>query len=320
MRYYEISLTPAGGSTATTVWSSHPNGTYDPAAPNVEFDMPVLPYDTPAGGQSITIEGVSLQQISQAQQLVGMNVTVKGGMKAGLPLANPNQAGTLVVGQLFQAWGNWEGTEMSLDMVLLPSSYTTDNKGNLLLNWTKGQTLGDALTNTFKTAYPNMPVSMNISTDLVLPNVEPGHYSTLEDLAYAVGELTQGVFNNRVYITIQAGTIVVYDNTYKPSAIQIAFTDMIGQPTWIDKATMQVKMVMRGDIKVGATIKMPSRMSNAPGLITTTSNAYPSSYKYQSAFQNTFQVIGVRHIGNYRANDASAWCTVLNCLTSAAGT
>lgn len=325
MRYYEISLTPPGGSTATTVWSSHPKGVFDPSAQNVMFDMPVLPYDTPAGGQTISIEGVSLQQIGQAMNAVGSTVTVKGGMQKGLPLANPAQAGVLVVGQVFQAFGNWEGTEMSFDMVILPSSFTSANPGNLVLNWRAGQTLADALTNTFNTAYPGVPVSMNIGSNLVLSNDEPHPATTLEELSAYVSDLTDSHFQQKVSITIQGGKIVVFDSTYQPSPIQLQFTDMIGQPTWIDAKTMQVKCVMRSDIQVGAKILMPQGIQNAAangatnfaGLVSTQAASLPSQMKYQSSFQNTFQVSELRHVGNYRAGDASGWCTIFNCIATA---
>jgi hypothetical protein len=50
---------------------------------------------------------------------------------------------------------------------------------------------------------------------------------------------------------------VVFDKTYQPSSIAIQFTDLIGQPTWIEPNTMQVKTVMRADLQVGSIITMP---------------------------------------------------------------
>jgi hypothetical protein len=189
-RYYDIRITPMGSTTASFAWGSHPNGTFDPGAQNVEFDMPVLPYGVPVGGQTITIEGVSLQAISQAQNFAGSNITVRGGMQKGLPLANPNQAGVILSGQIFQSFGNWQGTEQSLSFVVLPAVYTLNNPGNIVLNWKAGQTLAEALKNTFSIAYPNMPVSINIGNNLVLDSDEHHFSSTLDSLADYLGELT----------------------------------------------------------------------------------------------------------------------------------
>lgn len=320
MRFYEISLIQPGSSSAPVTFSSHPNGQYDPCALNVLFDMPVLPYHTPAGGQTIQIEGIPLSAISQAEVLANMIVTVKGGMQSGLPLANPAQAGVLVQGQVFQSWGNWEGTEMVLALMLNPASYTMDDPGNFTLVWRAGQPLSTALQNMFSVVYPNQPVSMNIGSNIVNDTDFIHRASTLEGLAGVLHDFTDTMFSQPVYHTIQAGKIVVYDKTYQPAPIQLAFTDFIGQPTWIDQQTMQVKTVMRADIQVGAIIAMPQGFQNAPGLITTQGSSLPSSNKYKSAFQNNFTVSELRHIGDYRSPDGSAWATIFNCIENAAST
>jgi len=323
VRYYDIAVTPQGSNTPAMHWTSHPNGQQgiaDPGAQNVEFDMPVLPYNTPSGGMSLRIEGVSLQQINQSTQLAGMNLTMRGGMAQGLPLATraANQAGVLVTGQVFQAFGNWIGTDMTLDFVLLPSVYTDDSPGNFILHWPESTPLATALTNMFTTVYPNMPVSIHLGSNLT-PAHDCSHTdTTLEGIAAKVYETTTGLFNVKVYITIQSGKILVYDDTYKPAPIPIAFTDMIGQPTWIEANTMQLTTNLRADIQVGSEIQMPQGFQNSAGLIGTQAASMPSSIKYQSAFQNAFQVIALRHVGDFRSSDASAWCTVMNCVTSSA--
>lgn len=318
MRYYDISITPQGGSTPSFAWGSHPGGTYDPGALNIDFDMPVLPYGTPSGGQTITIEGVSLEAISQAQKFAGANLVMRGGMQAGLPLANPKQAGVLVSGQIFQSFGNWEGTEMTLDLVILPSIYTMDNKGPFVFNWPAGQQLSDALKACLAVAYPSMPISINIGSNLVLDrDVHSGPFSTLDGLAQHIVTITDAYFSGQIVsITIQAGKLVVYDRTYQPGPIQIDFTDLIGQPTWIEPNVMQMKTVMRADLQIGSMISMPKGFQNVPGFVSTSAYSLPSSLKYQSSFQNNFQVIELRHIGNFRSSDAGNWATVFNCVMS----
>lgn len=315
MRYYEISVTPKGGTAPSFAWGSHPGGQFDPGALNVMFDMPVLPYGVPAGGQTISIEGVSLEAISQAQDFAGAQIMIRGGMQKGLPLANPSQAGVLLAGQIFQSFGNWEGTEMALNFVVLPSQYTQEKKGNFILNWKAGQTLAEALRSTLSIAYPGMPISISLGDNLVLDNDDPHFVGTLDELAQHVGDLTEQQFNGqRVTITIQSGKIVVFDTTHKPGPIQLNFTDLIGQPTWVEPQVMQVKTVMRADLQIGAIITMPKGMQNTPGLVTTWPDSLPSSIKYQSAFQNNFQIIELRHIGNFRSADSGDWCTVFNCV------
>lgn len=314
-RYYELTVTPSGGGQGRT-WSSYPGGNYDPCALNIEFDMPVASYDTPVGGKTITIHGIALSDLSQAQQFAGMNLTLKAGMKAGFPLVNPAQAGTIVTGQVFQSFGNWEGTEQTLDFVILPSIYTNGTPGNFSLNWPAGTTLATALQQCLSTAYPGMTISMNISDNLVNSSDQPHVCGTLEELAQQLESWTSDQFHNPVKITIQAGKIVVYDNTYKPGPVQLAFTDFIGQPTWIDVQTMQVKTVLRADLQLGSIITMPQGFQNAPGFVTTTGSSLPSSTKYQSTFKNSFVISELRQIGNFRSSDAADWCTVFNCVAN----
>ena len=42
-------------------------------------------------------------------------------MAAGLPLANPAQSGVFVQGQVYQAYGNWIGENMSLTLEIVPA-------------------------------------------------------------------------------------------------------------------------------------------------------------------------------------------------------
>lgn len=333
MRYYDITLIPQGGGQPVRHWSSHPNFTYDPGALNVEFDMPIVSYGTPAGAMALTIHGVAREDISQAYQFAGMELSVSGGMKAGLPLANPNQAGVLLRGQVFQAFGNWEGTDMRLDLIVYPSRYTIDDPGNFILFWNAGQSLAEALTATLTTAYPEMPISINIGDNLVFDYPEAHYCATLEELAQLVADITHDVFKQKVTITIQAGKIVIYDTTHKPNPIEIQFTDLIGQPTWINQGIMQMKTVMRADLQVGSIIRMQDvsyqgqkiTFPNAPGFTTTFASSALSEYggglsstgKDSLTFKNNFAINELRHIGNYRSVSGEDWCTIFNCAQGA---
>jgi hypothetical protein len=317
MRYYDITLTAAGATTPFREWTSHPNGVFDPGALEVEFDCQVTDYATAAQAFTVTIHGISLKDISQAQQFTGMQFSMKGGMQAGLPLANPKQAGLLVSGQVFQSFGNWEGTEMTLDLVVTPSAYTLDEPGNIVLNWASGQPLSQALQNTLSVAYPNVPLSINVSDQLVQSFVETHFCSTLQELAQCLQGVTNGYFLGADYdgvnITAQNGTIFVWDSSYTAPNIQLAFTDFVGQPTWIEPNVMIMKLVLRADLQLGTQITMPKGLQNAPGIVTTTQQSLPSSNNYQTAFQGAFQIIELRHIGSYRSPDGASWVTVAKC-------
>jgi len=343
-RYYSIELTPSssaaaffgvggslsgvGANAAQSVtspirtWTSHPNGKFDPNALDIEFDCQVQSFATSPQLFTVTIHGVSLADISQAQQFTGMQFSMKGGMLAGLPLANPRQSGLLVAGTVFQSYGNWEGEDMRLDLVISPSYYTIDKPGNIVLNWQAGQPLSQALQQTLSVAYPNVPFTANVAGQLVQDFDEIHFCSTLQELCQRVQDITQGYFVGPDYsgvnLTYHNGQFFVWDNTYAPTPIQISFNDLIGQPTWIDVNTMICKMVLRADLQLGSIIKMPQGLQNKPGIVTTTQQSFPSSNNYQTVFQGDFTISELRHIGSYRSSNGSSWVTILKCLANSA--
>jgi hypothetical protein len=315
MRYYEIIVTKKGSSDIAANWTSFPNGVFNPGALNVQFDMPIFRAGIQNSAVTISIEGISLQDLNQAQNFAGMILTIKGGMGKGLPLVNPSQAGVLFSGEIYNAFGNWEGTEQTLDFVVFPeTSYTTDSPGNFVLNWNAGQALGDALTQALNVAYPGVPVKMNISSSLVNNFDFPHFCSTFDQLGSLVHDFTKDNFDNPVHMSMQNGSINVFDGTYNPNPIQLAFTDFIGQPTWIENSQLQIKTVLRADIAIGGQVLMPQGLQNAPGIIMQSSQALPGALKYKSTFSGNFGVAALRHVGNFRSADAANWCTVINCV------
>lgn len=320
MRFYDLKLTnPQTGKTVRE-WSSRPGGVYDPHALNVIFDIPVTVGGSPIHQPIIIVEGVAIADIGNAQQFAGTidqdtgaiiggtNLTLTAGMQAGLPLANPRQAGLLAQGTIFQSWGNWIGTDMSLAFIVVPSIYRYDKPGNIVFNWQKGQTLQQSLQQTFSVAYPNIPVTYRISGELVATKNDLHYCPTFDTLAQHVVELTG------VNIAFRAGTIVVFDKTNPLVTTTLSFFDFVGQPTWVAFDTIQVKTVLRGDIQVGDYIEFPKGFYSLPSFVTTQSAAFPSYAKYQSAIQGIFAVNQVRHVGNFRQSDGNDWVSIFNCV------
>ena len=310
MRYIDLKvINPANGKVAFYA-SSYPGGVYDPGALNVIFDLYTYQFATPKGGSNVTIEGVDPAILRNAQNFAVPNaeylIEVSGGMKAGLPLANPAQAGLLFQGLITQSYGNWAGTEINLNLVFYASSVMV-SKPNLVLNWTAGLPLSRALTNALTTAYPNAKIKMNIG-NYVQAFDEKSFHGNMTQFAQHVSDITDGA----VQISSGGDTIWVSDSSYKPPAIQLQFLDFIGQPTWIEKNMIQIITVLRADITPGARIQMPVGIQNQPGFVQTTAASSPSMINYQSAIKGTFKVKAVRQIGNLRQPDGTAWCTVIN--------
>jgi hypothetical protein len=315
VRYYDIQITNSGGSMVRR-YTSFVNGKSDPGALHVELNIPVSTLAAPRGDAFVQIWGIPLADIAQASDLNGMQVAVYGGMQKGLPLANPSQAGLLVKGYIFQAFGNWLGVDMTLDLVIRaaappPASSTSSaapTPRNLVLNTKAGSSFSDAIKNTLTTAYPGFTVNVNVSANLVRSSDTVGFYSETTSFARYIKEATRAILGGNyagVDIAIADKTISVYDSvSTQNNPTQIAFQDLIGQPTWIEAAQITFKCVMRADIRLGSFVKMP------PTLVTNTAQAQSSISNQKAAFQGSFFVSSVQHFGAFRQPDAASWVTV----------
>ena len=302
----EVSTT-SGPSNIVKTWTSHPAGKYDAGAQNISFDMLVMPASAAVGGSTLTIEGISLDDLKHGVDFTGLDFVLSAGFKKGLPLANPKHFGVIAAGNIFQSFANWEGTDMSLTFVIFPGGLNT----TLVLHWPANTELSVAIQNMLNIAYPGVPVNINIGS--FLQGHDEIHADSLDSMAQFISALilNQG---SEVLITLQNGVFNVSDSTYVPNVVGIYFEDLIGQPTWIEPQIMQVKLTMRADISVGSIIFMPTGMQSQPGLVSTLAAAIPGRINYVPTFPGKFSVIGIRHIGNFRSSDGSQWATLVNCV------
>lgn len=364
MRYYDIQITDIATGQMIQRWTSHPNGIMaapDRGALNVEFDVIVSPYAMAAGntgggdfGQSlIRVWGIPLYDIGQATNWSAptgaaptYSVKFFGGMGKGLPLANPSQAGLIVQGYIWRAIGNWIGTEMTLDLFLVPLPIATEASAsnpnvpahpitNLVLNWPQGTPLAAALNATLQTSYPGVPIQISISPNLIATKGEAGIYGTigaLNDYVYSRSVAMLGPGNPQyfgVQITAKNGAILVYDSVGgtgtnstggtaapSPQTINIQFTDLIGQPTWIGNGTVQVTCVLRSDIAINDKVTMPPSVATVtPQAALASPPGTLSQARASSQFQGTFNVTQVRAIGNYKSPQGTAWVTTFSAIT-----
>ncbi|WP_439925679.1 hypothetical protein [Nitrobacter sp. JJSN] len=311
MRYYRIEID--GGTTFT----SYENGQNVRGALQVELDIPVAAMHSPGnGGAFVKIWGIPLSQISQAKNLNWKSIKVYGGFQKGLPLANPKQAGLLVQGFIFQSFGNWQGTDMSLDIIIAAGPPPAQGKPvdapkNLSLNWVKGQPLDGAIKSTLSTAYPGSKINVNLNGNLVAPEDMPGVYTSVKALAEWLFGASKSIINKPDYhgaaIAFDGNTINVYD---KPNTTvkNIAFVDLIGQPTWILAPSIAFKCAMRADIALNDEVQMPKT------LVTNSQQAQSSLVNQAAAQQGTFIISSIHHFGNFRQPDGYSWVTEFNAV------
>ena len=319
MRYYRIDI---GGQTAYT---SHPNGPTslpDPGALNVEIDIPVGPEHLPMGGAMVRVWGIGLQVIAQSSSLTGKSISVYGGMGVGLPLATVQepQAGLLVQGSIYPAFGNWILTDQTLDLIISSKPAEGEYKpANLVHQAKQGQQLGDAVKQTLQRAYPSYTVNVQLSNKLVMPHDDTGFYQSAEQFSDYIRKISTSIFGGGSFesqtnylgarIAFSGQTITVSDGTDNSSSAKtINFYDLLGQPTWLGFNKIQVKTIMRGDINLLDKVTLP------PSLATTSAASNPQ-LRDNSVFQGTFQVQQIRHVGNFRQPDGMSWNTTFDMVS-----
>ena len=297
------------------------NGQTLPEAWDITLDIPVIDAATQQGSASVQVWGVSNQEISQANNLNGMNIAVSAGMMKGLPLANPAQAGVLIQGSILQCYGNNIGVDRTLDFVISPVFATVDNPGgigtlrkprNIILNWKAGQTLATALATTLSTAFPSVQQSIAISNNLIRQNDEVAFFPTLEQLAQFCRQTSFDIVKTAGYAGVSIvptnGQLLVFDGSNpQTQTTQINFQDLIGQPTWIESPNIQFKTVMRADLNLTSSkgiMLPPTQLFN-----TSQANSYQVNQKL--TFQGGFDIISLRHVGHFRQPSADAWVTVI---------
>jgi hypothetical protein len=129
MRYYAIEIEGANGTSFPLVpgaevpgaqFSSVAYGMNDPGALKCQMYIEMLSAHQANTGSWVRLWGVGLDQISQSNNLNGSEIHVYGGMFPGLPLATEQSRnrGLLLCGTIQTAFGNWQGTDMSLDLLI----------------------------------------------------------------------------------------------------------------------------------------------------------------------------------------------------------
>jgi len=316
MRYYAVTISPTKQSAVS--FAPITFGTLTQAKTNngsallIEIDIFQTWYHQPAQNGFIRLKGVPFTYINQASNFNFAKIQIEVGMSKGLPYANPKQAGLIIDGTIFQCFGNWQGTEVSLDLVVIPATYDPNVNLNLPFFWEKDQTLESAVRQTLSIGYTGIPINGKFSDNLIYTEDMWGfNYKNLLSFGEAINVLSKQVLPDPDYsgacIASTSTGFLLYDNTYTPTkTTQLASTDIIGNITWIKVNMIQVKVVMRHDIEVGQYITVPKGIP-----VLNIQNNY-SQYRYTYGFKGNFTVDSVRHVGNSRQPDGDSWVTIIN--------
>lgn len=316
MRFYSISISPSSTSkdfaplTYTTLTST---GLVNGSALQVDLDIFQTLFHQPSQIASVIIHGVDFADLNQSANWNNGQITIAIGMSAGLPFANPAQQGQIINGTIFQAFGNWQGNSVSLNLLIIPSNINPTADANLSFNWIKGTTLESAVRQTITTAYPKLTISGSFNSNLVYTETQPGQYLNMKTFSQMVNSVSKQIIPDPTYIgasiNVTNGGFVLVDNTVPAqTTTSVNFTDLIGNLTWLDVATIQAKLVMRADLNIGNFITFPT---GAP--TTNTATAY-AQLRNLVSFDGKFLITKIHHVGSSRQPDANAWVTVVDAV------
>ena len=197
---------------------------------------------------------------------------------------------------------------------------------NIGFNWPAGANLSQAILLSIAQAFspPNSLTkytpNVNIGSNLKKADTQGGIYRNLASFASYLNEVSKQVGTpvygdnySGVQVTITGNRIDVFDGqgTQAPKLIQLAFQDLIGQPTWISPTQVSFGTVLRSDIACGMVVLFPQGIG-APYALTSTGAATgspnaPASDK--TSFQGQFYVNEVHHWANFRQPDGESWKT-----------
>jgi hypothetical protein len=269
------------------------------------------------GGDGAATQGSSFRRVGPRS--LNMRTGKRLGRSAGMHLRNPDvepydDGGG---GSFGADFGGFSGGSANVGGVL--SSFfggggSYQQPLNLVHHMMPGTNLSDAITETLSRAFPNANIETAISPALKLPYIDSHMAQSMSQYTTYMQQLSQSILKQKGYggvnFTAVGNTIRVWDGTQQPyQNVHLSMYDLIGQPTWIDQRLIQVKTILRGDIKAGDSITLP------PTLMGLTSGAIwlglkPSEQRTNLSFTGTFQVLKVLHVGDFRNPDgAAAWFT-----------
>ncbi|WP_336240436.1 hypothetical protein [Citrobacter werkmanii] len=325
MRRYRIEITDSKGN-AIVDNTGVAIGPYDSndnpqGAMHITFDAYCTTQDVSNSGTMLAIFGLPLSILSQSVNLWGAKVRLYGGFSGGLPLENAEQYGLLIAGNVFNPYGNWQGTHQSLNLILSPGELLNDSGGpfSITMNGKQGEKLSDVLFRSLSAAFPNRKVRIDISQNLVLPEPWADTYTRIGPLAAMLKSNSHFIQRDRDYagvrLVLQQDEVRIYDGTVPGVDTEIKAEELIGQPTWLSTNTISFKTPMRADITLSDTVTLPINLFSGPESVLSVSSPQAfGAVRNTVNFTGKFLINSVRHVGAYRDASADAWVTIYEAI------
>jgi hypothetical protein len=183
---------------------------------------------------------------------------------------------------------------------------------NLIHNLQPGQSLASAIQQTLSTAYPNANI-INLISNYTASYQDGGAYQNMQQYNGYIKQFATALGSKfGIDIFAHGNNLIVTDWTQSSGDINLEYTDLIGQPTWISVNEIQFTTVMRPDLIPTYTVSFPQTLFGI-GPSYDSANALTTPGLGQNSLQLTFngtaQLHKIRHVGDSRSPDGSMWRT-----------
>ena len=347
MRFYDLTFTPKPGdnvngkvelrytSLITTSSFLAPLGSNNPGALEIEFDFENVACHQLQPLSHLRIYNPPLETIQNSAAYQGMFMQLKAGFTnyggADLPLSDPTTSGLIGFGTVFSSWANWVGTDLALDLLIIPTAtgspqvgYVPSGTASYYFEWRRGKTLKEELENTFSCRGYTIegtinPDVKNIGQDIAISAPD------LVSFSQQLLKITKDIFKDEKYSGVYmqetgVSIISIWDNSQETDPIRLQQSEFIGQPTITYSSgpasgslVAQSTHPMRGDISIASTyVQYPDALIT---LVQPNTGKYgPGAGKPLAIASKTLQIQRVRHTGRFRDTSNQGWVTVIDAI------
>jgi hypothetical protein len=179
---------------------------------------------------------------------------------------------------------------------------------NLIHNALPGMPFTIASQLALKTAYPGMNINAWFTSALMLAYQDSGFYQNLQQYASYLKSIAMQKLGGRGIDTYVNGKdITLTDWQGDMRTVSLDYSDLIGQPTWIDLGQIQFDCVMRADLMPPCNVILPVTLMSV-GSIPEDITGIPSMLNTLT-FNGQFKIFKIRHVGDSRSKDGKDWRT-----------
>lgn len=209
----------------------------------------------------------------------------------------------LVSGYISNTIGDYANAK--IDFIISSSPVKTrDKTKGVLFELKKGDSVKQKIKQTLSKLYTMSQINIGGLECVAVENQTKTIYSSLD-----LNEIATA-YNCVIYTDFQGFFIGdLNPKSGESSPIEIAQNEIVGNPTYSNYSTINLTLLMRGDLKIGSVISIPTKLFATVTPTTTYITNSPKSF-----IVGKFLVTKIWHIGDSTNENPQSWVTNLNAV------